>query len=212
MQKVGVEDTMLGNIEFWKFGVPPTVDFTVNFPSTSVVIPATIALIPLFPYITGKLVEEKECSMKQLLVVMGMRMHTFFLSWFLLFAPLLMLISGILTLIFYIGQMLVNSGPIFFAVTSVYALCIFAQSFFFSTLFTSSRKANVYSTFVSVLSSVLYVIVPLTKLNGFPFVFGLPRIVVYFFMIFPPFTYAIAIDQVNQRKIPQNLNSLLFQL
>jgi len=113
--------------------------------STSGIIATYIALIFFAPLIliVTYLVKEKEKGIKEGLIIAGLHPSIFWLSWEIIYAVIVFVVSVIITIFFLIMKCFENVNPvIMFIVLLLYGLSCCSFAFLFTTFFTKFRTAG----------------------------------------------------------------------
>lgn len=108
-------------------------------------------LIPLY-YIVSKLAEEKESKAREGMKMMGLKDDSYFLSWFVFYVFLIIIMSIIITLMVSINVFPESSKALVFLVAFFYGLSLFGFSIVIVSLFPNVRGAATAATLLHLIT------------------------------------------------------------
>ena len=86
-------------------------------------------LIPLY-YIVSKLAEEKESKAREGMKMMGLKDFTYYLSWFIFYTVIIIIMSAIMTLLVGLNVFSQSNGLLILILAILYGLSLFGFAIF----------------------------------------------------------------------------------
>jgi ATP-binding cassette subfamily A (ABC1) protein 3 len=151
----GLNDTNNINLAFVPMKTPEYANFdsnlrevlALNFPFLIMV----IFLIPLY-YMVSKLAEEKESKSREGMKMMGLNDLTYYLSWFIFYISIILVMSLIMSLILGIKFFVQSSIPLIFLLSFLYSLSLFGFTLIIVSIIPSQRSSATVATLFHIVS------------------------------------------------------------
>ncbi|KAK6171363.1 hypothetical protein SNE40_019569 [Patella caerulea] len=148
-------------------------------------------------FLTTNIVAEKEKKIREGMKMMGLKDVVFWLSWSLIYAALILLVTIIVIIIAYASNFLPNSNIfLLFLMLFLYGLSIINLAFLLTPFFKKAKVAGIVAGFSTVIISCLYFAVSLTRtqtVDGYSYSVGAGGRVALCFL--SPVALALAVDQ-----------------
>ncbi|XP_053381131.1 cholesterol transporter ABCA5-like [Mercenaria mercenaria] len=156
-----------------------------------------IAYSPFINFLTVNLVAEKEKKIKEGMKMMGLRDAAFWLSWGFVYSVIIIVVTLVVIAIAYEFKFFTNSNMLlFFLMLVLYGLSIIGVSFSLTPFFSKAQVAGGVASVSSMLISLLYLIVSLTRTYTSAGVeYTIPVWGRWLLCILSPVALALAIDQ-----------------
>ncbi|XP_060574789.1 cholesterol transporter ABCA5-like isoform X2 [Ruditapes philippinarum] len=201
-------DTALTRITFNKSDInPPEVSVRMMpkpsfIPDTSYIqilasLYFIIAYSPFINFLTVNLVAEKEKKIKEGMKMMGLRDAAFWASWGFVYSVIIIVVTLVVIVIATVSKFFANSNMfLFFLMLALYGLSIIGISFSLTPFFSKAQVAGVIASLSSMMISLLYLIVSLTRTYTSTGVqYTIPVWARWLLCLLSPVSLALAVDQ-----------------
>lgn len=158
-----------------------------------------IAYSPIISFLATNLVAEKEKKIKEGMRMMGLKSSVFWMSWGLLYSVMIIGITAIVTIIAAVAKFFAHSNVfLFFLLLVFYGLSIIGLAFMITPFFNKARAAGALASFGSIILSLLYLIVSLTRktsVDGASVSYSISVPVRWILSLLSPVALSLGIDQ-----------------
>ncbi|KAL4239790.1 ATP-binding cassette sub- A member 5 [Mactra antiquata] len=156
-----------------------------------------IAYSPFINFLTVNLVAEKEKKIKESMKMMGLSDSAFWLSWGCVYTTIIVMVTVVVVIIAQVSHFFANSSMVlFFFMLVLYGITIIGAAFSITPFFKQAQVAGGIASLSSMLISLLYLIVSLTRTyTSSGIQYTIPVWGRWILCLFSPVALALAIDQ-----------------